>query len=236
MVKQLRANVARNFELEEVKRKIRSTGYTWGGSNVDDIDDLLESMRRHQEPGQNGPSNNTTSRFDRILIADCLWDTLSHAALLKSFTQLLAPQGQVLVVSGLHTGREALGSFVRRAGRLGLELFDVVADALPNFPALSDAEHNVANTEEKRMNTDDPLRPAPRVLYELELMQDSDSVIPDTFPRLCGTIDTGSGPRLSGRRRAFVVDERPEERKDAGGVHYRNRWITVWGLRWKNTS
>lgn len=77
-------------------------------------------------------------------------------------------------------------------------------------------------------DTSDALYDAPRFVYELELADDNDDEGPDD----ADVIDTGSQPRLTGRRRAFVLDERKEEQKELGGVHRRNRWITIWGLAW----
>lgn len=42
--------------------------------------------------------------------------------------------------------------------------------------------------------------------------------------------------RLTRKRRTFVIDERPEERKEVNGIEKRNNWITFLALGWKGTQ
>lgn len=218
----LTSNVRSNFTPEHIKALIRPAGFTWG-SSTEDLEDIVDALAREQRRA--GETPQTSYRWDRILLADCLWDPLSHADLLASITKLLEkPDGRVLVVSGLHTGREKLVNFIRRARRSGLALVDVGA----GFPSLDAEQQVVAQAEQASMTLDDALYYAPQFVYELELASDDD----DEQDPTAACIDTGSQPRLTGRRRTFVIEEREEERKELGGVHVRNRWITVWGLGW----
>lgn len=229
--------------------RIRPAGYTWG-SHIEDIDDVVASMLREQQrAGEAGVPGQFSqpSGFDRVLLADCLWDPLSHADLVKSLGQLVLrdPTGhsRVLVVSGLHTGRDKLTSFMRRAARIGLVLADIDAEA--GFPSMPEDEAKVVKSEQGAMSVDDPLYHAPQYVYELELAEDHEENVDveetvskssSDYDGQIQVIDTGHMPRLSGRRRAFVLEERPEERKELGGVHRRNRWITIWALKWVKES
>ncbi|CAO1614450.1 unnamed protein product [Parajaminaea phylloscopi] len=258
LISTLSANLRRNFSAEEIKSKVRASGYSWG-SDTGDIEDIVEAMLREKRRTDTNPRGHGGSDrdFDRLLLADCLWDALSHADLLKSLTKLLKrtsiaetrPPPCILIVSGLHTGRDKLTGFIRRAARHGLVLIDVDPGPTPRriFPLLSPAEEEEVRVQRGRMSPDDALYNAAHWIYELELAVDEDPV-GDEHPRTSSpadrtvppdgsnkphTIDTGRRARLTGRRRAFVIEERPEERKEVGGVHRRNRWITIWGLAWQ---
>lgn len=61
--------------------------------------------------------------YTRILCADVLWDTFSHPALIKTLCSVFSrsdPLARIIVISGLHTGREPLAGFLRRAAARGL--------------------------------------------------------------------------------------------------------------------
>lgn len=61
--------------------------------------------------------------YTRVLCADVLWDAFSHPALIKTLCSVLSrtdPSARIIVISGLHTGRGPLASFLRRAAALGL--------------------------------------------------------------------------------------------------------------------
>lgn len=255
LISTLASNLRANFDAQEVKSNIRAVGFTWG-SSTEDLKDVVDAMLREQRKTGRVPQLgqvNSAADFDRILLADCLWDPLSHADLMKSLTRLLARDCDsnrhrpwILIVSGLHTGRDKLTSFIHRAARDNLVLLDVGAstdgDNEPIFPDLDEAEEQVAQIQQAQTSSDDPLYNAPRFVYELELAEDEDKNADMRAPLVVGVgqspgsspvIDTSRSARLTGKRRTFVLQEREEERKEAGGVHRRNRWITVWALGWK---
>lgn len=70
------------------------------------------------------PHNTTQNRnhggYDLILCSDVLWMTSAHAALLDTLCHLLHPEGRVLIISGLHTGRRPLSEFLNVAAERGL--------------------------------------------------------------------------------------------------------------------
>ncbi len=124
LVKELKQNVVRNMAAaEEANRKsIKVVGHIWGK----DTEEVLDCLPRGLQ------------KFDSILLADCLWDPLSHADLLKSVVAMLKRdrEARVNVIAGLHTGREKVTSFIRRAYRAGLRLAAVEKpEAWPSLPA-----------------------------------------------------------------------------------------------------
>jgi len=66
---------------------------------------------------------NDNEPYTHILLADTLWLTPSHDALLSTLTQLLArtPSARIHLVAGFHSGRNAIRSFLRKAKAVGLE-------------------------------------------------------------------------------------------------------------------
>ena len=60
--------------------------------------------------------------FSRIIAADCLWVSDRHVDLVRSMCSLLDydTKSRVLVVAGLHTGRNVLSQFFRIAEEMGL--------------------------------------------------------------------------------------------------------------------
>lgn len=184
LVRALTANVRANT----LPQSCKVVGHVWGTN----ADELLEAL-----PGG--------ARFDVVLLADCLWDPLSHAALLKTVLATLAftPAARVHVIAGLHTGRDKITAFVRRAYRAGLTLAPVSApDLWP--PGTGSGAYD-----------DEPFAHAGERILELQV---------------CGTA-TASGanpdpPRLTGLRRPFLLDGHPGD----DDVHNRNRWLTVWSL------
>ncbi|CAO1639009.1 unnamed protein product [Sympodiomycopsis kandeliae] len=209
LVSVLKSNLVCNFSSQEIKTHIRSIGYTWGTS-TEDVQDLLSSLKQPK------------STFHRILLADCMWDSLSHSVLCKSLTSFLTrnADSRVLVVSGLHTGREKIVSFLRRAYSVGLELVDIDSGH-KIFPMLQVEEL-------RREDEAGACENISKYIYELELNTAEEEVLER------GVIDAKSEHRLTGKRRRFVMDELDEEKKENGGVHLRNRWITIWALKWRS--
>ena len=75
LVRELKANVTRNMAdaPEEARKRIKVAGHIWGK----DTEELLDCLPRG------------VTKFDAVLLADCMWDPLSHADLLKTIPALL---------------------------------------------------------------------------------------------------------------------------------------------------
>ncbi|KAJ9125108.1 hypothetical protein QFC22_000061 [Naganishia vaughanmartiniae] len=83
-------------------------GHTWGDG---------ESVRRVLSSPLNSNSNSHTEaesgKFTLLLLADLLWSTASHSALITSLERLMDPQkGRACVVAGLHQGRGPVERFI----------------------------------------------------------------------------------------------------------------------------
>lgn len=216
LVRELRDNVRRNLRHleEEQRRRCKVVGHIWGK----DTEELLDCLPPR------GPG-----KFDSILLADCLWDPLSHADLLKTVLSVLVHDGRarVNVIAGLHTGREKVTSFIRRAYRAGLRLAPLERpDVWP--PLAGTAEH--ADPDTARAGNEAFAHARERIL-ELE-------VCGNTPPIQHSTDDDSSAdstsnddePRLTGNRRPFPIEGYGSETE--GDVKLRNRWLTVWSLEW----
>ncbi|KAJ9108723.1 hypothetical protein QFC21_000043 [Naganishia friedmannii] len=84
-------------------------GHTWG--------DEASVLRVLSSPG---PSGTPEQPFSLLLLADLLWSTASHAALVASLTHLLEPgKGRACVVAGLHQGRGPVERFIRSWREIG---------------------------------------------------------------------------------------------------------------------
>ena len=59
-------------------------------------------------------------RFDILFLADLLWYTTQHEALVNSIVQLLGQSGQAWIGCGEYTTMEACESFMRLAEQQGL--------------------------------------------------------------------------------------------------------------------
>ncbi|WFC98804.1 nicotinamide N-methyltransferase [Malassezia yamatoensis] len=96
----LRANLEKVRKQNSLRAPIVVAPHTWG-SSIDDVADLLSAR--------------TPVLFDTILLADCVWERFSHAALIKSITNLLSrsSHARVYMVAGFHTGRDTLVHFFR---------------------------------------------------------------------------------------------------------------------------
>ena len=203
LVKELKENVARNMIGEE-KGRCKVVGHIWGKS----VEDLLDALPRGVE------------NYDMVLLADCMWDPLSHADLLKTLLRVLArtPEARINVVAGLHTGREKVTSFIRRAYRAGLVLAPIENHTV--WPKLPDSEGEREDKDAEREGNE-PFAQAQERILELEV---------------CGNAEGGEGdePRLTGVRRRFLIEGYGEETE--GDVKLRNRWLTVWSLAWANPT
>lgn len=89
-------------------------GHTWG----EPVNDILGSCMRSTH------GTRRTEKYSILFLADLLWTTAAHAALITSILDLLCPTGIAHVVAGLHQGRGAVERFKhawldRTAGRGG---------------------------------------------------------------------------------------------------------------------
>lgn len=68
------------------------------------------------------PPDHLDKDYDVILIADCLWYSSAHVALVASLGTLLSrqPSSFIQIVAGVHSGRDAVRSFLRMAQDGGL--------------------------------------------------------------------------------------------------------------------
>ncbi|KAK0544789.1 hypothetical protein OC845_005420 [Tilletia horrida] len=269
---------------------LKAAGYTWGTS-PDDIFDLIpRSVLTQRIDAQKAPRSAATalaaSRFDTILLADTLWDLLSHSDLAKSLSQTLAQTAgaRVIVVAGLHTGRERLSEFVHKAARVGLCVCPLddwdgstTASASSSSASASSfsgskslwTELELIREEElegklaRRSRDDVEAEAWTEHVLEFELAREEHEDDDDTTAAAAAAAADGNdqqhgsraqlaadddaayplriesrGPRLTGRQRRFVSREswRPEEAKERGGIKLRNRWMTVWTLRWETAS
>ena len=170
------------------------------------------------------------------------WDGLSHASLLKSACSLLKKNSsrtsRIIVVSGLHTGRDKIVSFLRRAHRLGLELTEFPGSSREGggiWPELTllEEEYKTQREEKEKYASDEAVALASKYILEMQLLFNKEEEEAAAQSSKRGRLWQARSPRLSKTRRAFVVEERDEEKKENNGVHIRNRWITFLALRWK---
>jgi len=99
----------------------------WGATEILDV--IRDNFRRackdgkwevvgHQWGTDAFPSLNaldSTGKFDILILADTLWATAAHSALLDSIFALLRPGGTGHVAAGLHTGRGPIERFIASA-------------------------------------------------------------------------------------------------------------------------
>ncbi|GAA5974938.1 hypothetical protein JCM5350_004512 [Sporobolomyces pararoseus] len=112
LIENLRGNIELAYKDDEpIQQKLRALGHTWGES---------QSLEKIFELNDN-------ERFTHVLMADTLWLTEAQTSLVSSLTKLLAftPFARIHLVAGFHSGRNAVRSFLRRAGEAGLEKKEV---------------------------------------------------------------------------------------------------------------
>lgn len=228
LVSILTKNVRRNVSADQWQTEIRVIGHTWGKS-IEDVEDAF-------------PYSLKADKFDVLLLADCIWDDLSHNWLIKSINHLLArnKDSRVYMVSGLHTGREKIVAFIRRMHKAGLKLtqFPQSSEAEQHlWPAIDEDESIKQKHELDRLRNDEAMFDSPNLVMECELAwHEEEENFATALEKESGAEQRewhSSKARLSGKRRTFVEVERPEERKEAGGVHLRNRWITIMAFSWQ---
>lgn len=169
----LRANAKTNIPPELMRSRVRVSGHIWGT----DVGDLLDCLPIARPPFDASRTTALPPAFDAILLADCLWDALSHQALLRTLSKTLArtSDARVYVVAGLHTGRETLVSFIRRSHRAGLRLAPLgrARKHWPSFDSAADTtEHKVDEEQEEETEEegeDDALAHAKERILELEV-------------------------------------------------------------------
>ncbi|GFZ49405.1 hypothetical protein JCM24511_07525 [Saitozyma sp. JCM 24511] len=103
----LHDNFERNVPVSTPKKTYAVVGHQWGT----DTSPLLEALCTHPI--------HTRTRFDHLLLADTLWITEAHSALLDSVFALLCPGGIAHIAAGYHTGRGPVERFVSAARARG---------------------------------------------------------------------------------------------------------------------
>ncbi|KAI1307045.1 hypothetical protein EDD11_004590 [Mortierella claussenii] len=100
---------------QSVKCAVR--GHAWGES----VQELLECLE--ESPASNVMDSGSRAKYDWILLADTLWASEGHVALLESCQTVLAPTGKIFVCCGLHTGYITVQRFMALAtsDRFGLK-------------------------------------------------------------------------------------------------------------------
>ncbi|KAI8597062.1 hypothetical protein EDD21DRAFT_311359, partial [Dissophora ornata] len=99
-------NLERNWyenlvESQRVKCAVR--GHAWGESVQEMMDCLPAVSNLGSEALDNSPSSGGPG-YDWILLADTLWVSEGHVALLESCCSVLSATGKIFVCCGLHTG------------------------------------------------------------------------------------------------------------------------------------
>ncbi|SPO21527.1 related to NNT1 - putative nicotinamide N-methyltransferase [Ustilago trichophora] len=223
LVKELRDNVKRNLASasELVTKRCKVVGHIWGK----DTEELIDCLPRG------------VKAFDSVLLADCMWDPLSHADLLKTVVKVLSRDrgARVNIIAGLHTGREKVTSFIRRAYRVGLRLAPVDREDL--WPALPQDALNEDPDVARAGN--EAFAHAKHRILELEVcgntpiqQQSADSTTTTTTTTTTNQDGNDDQPRLTGNRRLFLIQGYGQDAE--GDVKLRNRWLTVWSLEWAN--
>jgi nicotinamide N-methyltransferase len=122
-----------NFERAKIP-KYSVVGHEWGTDPAP-----LLNARSGDKEGE---------KFDSLLLADTLWVTDAHSALLDSVFALLKPGGTAHVAAGLHTGRGPLERFVASAEERGARV-QHIKEVRWNRGQWEDYEAPV-NTDEER--------------------------------------------------------------------------------------
>jgi nicotinamide N-methyltransferase len=144
------------------------------------------------------------------------------------------------MVSGLHTGRSKIVSFIRRAHRLGLRLVSFPTPASGGaWPDLEEEEKQVQAGESATFASEEALAHASELVLEMQVLSDmseevSDDQIPADIQVQSSRIWQAKSKRVNDIRRTFVVEEREEEKVENQGVHIRNRWMTFLALTWQH--
>jgi predicted nicotinamide N-methyase len=92
-----------NFKRNATESAFEVVGHRWGT----DPTGMLNALATQ------------ATRFDTLLLADTLWITDAHSALLDSILALLSPSGIVHIAAGLHTGRGPVQRFISAATARG---------------------------------------------------------------------------------------------------------------------
>ena len=96
----IKRNVEENLKGCEAQVEVR--GYVWGQESVYD-------------PEAYGKVAVGLGRYERVIVADCLWMPSQHEALARTIGRALVRggegEGAAIVVAGFHTGRAAVREF-----------------------------------------------------------------------------------------------------------------------------
>lgn len=206
LIAALRHNTRRNLESHGAHAPFVAMGQTWGRS----CEDVLDWLPR------------SSTLYDVVLLADCMWDQFSHDDLLKTVSDVLARTSgaRVYVVSGFHTGRGKVVHFIRRAARFGLRLVPLGHEEL--WPPLTGITEPVEDV-------DDPLQRSGELLLELEMGGELDEA---------DSTQVDGASYLTGVRRPFDPERNvpgPNGKPTEEPVQERNRWLSVFAMGWSNS-
>jgi nicotinamide N-methyltransferase len=124
-------------------------------------DNIIKALKKNaplcKVVGHEWGSLNITDKYDIILMADTIWDTKQHDNLYKDFINLLRPNGKVIGVAGLHSGKSSFDSFFKLSSSYGFKVTELTSFRIPigngfceNHDWMKD--ENVDYSKEKRSN------------------------------------------------------------------------------------
>lgn len=122
-----------NHERHDCEQQVRCAvrGHAWGES----VQQMLDCL-----PGSEPGSQSTG--YDWILMADTLWVSEGHGALLSSCQAVLSPGGRILVCCGLHSGFNTVQRFMAlaRSSTFGFQVRLVEIRRVPQWGETRTAE------------------------------------------------------------------------------------------------
>ncbi|KAG0345640.1 hypothetical protein BG004_003386 [Podila humilis] len=109
-----------NNDRRECEQRVKCAvrGYAWGESVQEMMDCLpptTTTTATKSAAADDESISPVSGGYDWILMADTLWVSEGHGALLKSCQAVLAPGGKILVCCGLHTGYNTVQRFMTLA-------------------------------------------------------------------------------------------------------------------------
>lgn len=110
-------NIKANLSPENIaSSKVTVRGHVWG-----ELDGTPEAQDAKAIPLLS--NTHAGQKFDRIVVADCMWMDWQHENLCASIVHFLEPEhGEVLTIAGFHTGRPKVANFFKVCKQFGLQL------------------------------------------------------------------------------------------------------------------
>lgn len=115
LLSNISANVERNVTPQIIQNSnISVRGHKWGELDPAKNDTLVPTADLLT-------AVHASHSFTRIIVADCMWMAWQHENLCSSIVHFLDPEhGEMLAISGFHTGRASVGNFFKECERAGL--------------------------------------------------------------------------------------------------------------------